>query len=310
MKRLAFLATSAALAARPVRGGTQTLTPVSVASAPNDDLIGVLWGIESGAFRKAGLDVTLQKSNNGTAVAAAVAGGAIDIGKSSLNSLLAGRSKGFPFVLVAPAGIYTAQGPTAGMVTALTSPLKSGKDCNGKIMGVGALNDLTALGTMAWVDQTGGDSSSLHYVEIPGSAIAAAVAAGRIDAGTMPNPQFGNAIGSGQVRLLAYCISAIAPRFLQAGFFANADYIAKNRQVVNAFRRVLDEAGAYANAHREQMVPLISQFTGVEPKAILAQPQQLLATSLDVRLIQPLVDAAIKYKAIPPGFDIRAMIDA
>ena len=77
------------------------------------------------------------------------------------------------------------------MVTASTSPLKSGKDCNGKIMGVGALNDLTALGTMAWVDQTGGDWRSLHYVEIPGSAIAAAVEAGRIDAGTMPNPQFG-----------------------------------------------------------------------------------------------------------------------
>ena len=58
MKRTAFLAGTAAL---PLAASAQSLTQITVASAPNDDLIGVLWGIESGAFRKAGLDVSLQK---------------------------------------------------------------------------------------------------------------------------------------------------------------------------------------------------------------------------------------------------------
>jgi NitT/TauT family transport system substrate-binding protein len=309
MKRSAFVVGSTtALALRPRRSSAQTLTPVVVASAPNDDLIGTLWGIETGAFRKVGLDVSLQKSNNGTAVAAAVAGGAVDIGKSSLNSLFAGRAKGFNFILVAPAGIYTADGPTSGLIALPDSPIKTGKDCTGKIMGVGALNDLTALGTMCWVDGTGGDSRTLRFVELPSSAMAAAVIAGRVDAGIVVDPQLGEALAGGKVRLVAYCNNWIAHRFLQAGYFATADYIAKNRQTVDAFRRVVNDAGAYANAHRDQMVPVIAKFTGVEPQAILAQPQQIVATSLDVKLIQPLVDAAVKYKAVPAGFDTRALV--
>lgn len=307
MKRAGFLASAAALL--PAAARAQALTQITVASAPNDDLIALLWGIESGAFRKAGLDIVIQKASSGSAVAAAVAGGAVDIGKSSLVSVLAGRSKGFPYVLVAPAGIYSGDSPTSGIVIAPGSTLKTGKDCNGKIMGVGALNDLTALGTMAWVDATGGDSKTLRYVEIPASAIAAAVEAGRIDAGTMPNPQFGLAIASGKVRLLANANTAIAPRFLQAAFFSTTGYVAKNKALVATFRRIIDESGAYANAHRDQMVPVISKFTGVEPAAILAQPQQVVATSLDIRLIQPLADVAMKYNVVLPGFDVRTMLD-
>jgi NitT/TauT family transport system substrate-binding protein len=308
MKRSAFLAGSAAVL--PLAATGQTLTQITVASAPNDDLAGLLWALETGAFRKAGLDVVVQKANSGSAVAAAVAGGAVNIGKSSLVSLLNGRSKGVDFVLVAPAGIYTGDAPTAGLIAATNSPLKTGKDCNGKIMGVGALNDLTALGTMAWVDQTGGDWKSLRYVELPASAMAAAVEAGRVDAGTLPNPQFGQALASGRVRLIAYDNTAIARRFLQAGFFSTAGYIAKNRAAITAFRRIIDEASAFCNDHRDQLVPVISKFTGVEPATILALPQQILATSLDIRLIQPLVDAAIKFNFVPSGFDANAMIDA
>lgn len=308
MKRSAFLASSAAV--MPLAATGQTLTQITVASAPNDDLAGLLWALETGAFRKAGLDVAVQKANSGSAVAAAVAGGAVNIGKSSLVSLLNGRSKGVQFVLVAPAGIYNGDAPTAGLIAAANSPLKTGKDFNGKIMGVGALNDLTALGTMAWVDQTGGDWKSLRYVELPASAMAAAVEAGRVDAGTLPNPQFGQALASGRVRLVAYDNSAIARRFLQAGFFATADYIAKNKATVATFRRIINEASAFCNDHRDQLAPVISKFTGVEPATILALPQQILATSLDIRLIQPILDAAIKFNFVPSGFDANAMIDA
>jgi ABC-type nitrate/sulfonate/bicarbonate transport system substrate-binding protein len=139
--------------------------------------------------------------------------------------------------------------------------------------------------------------------------MAAAVEAGRVDAGTLPNPQFGQALASGRVRLIAYDNTAIARRFLQAGFFSTADYIAKNKATIATFRRIIDEASAFCNDHRDQLVPVISKFTGVEPATILALPQQILATSLDIRLIQPLVDAAVKFNFVPSGFDANAMID-
>jgi NitT/TauT family transport system substrate-binding protein len=309
MQRSSFLAASAALALCPAVVTAQNLVVVRVASAPNDDLLATLWGLESGAFRKAGLDVQLQKANSGTAVAAAVIGGAVDIGKSSLIAVLAGRAKSIPFVLVAPAGIYTTGTPTAGMIVAVDSPMRTGKDFDGKILGVGALNDLTALSAEAWIDQTGGDAKTLRFIELPASAVAAAVAAGRIDAATLPNPQYTRAVETGQVRSISHPMDAIGSRFIQAGYFAMLDYVTKNRETVAAFRKTIDEAGAYANDHREQMIPILAKFTGIEPKVLQAQPPQLLGTSLDIRLIQPMVAVAVKYHAVPPGFSAREMID-
>lgn len=310
MRRSAFFAASAAPFALPLAARAQTLAKIRVASAPNDDLIASLWALETGAFRKAGLDVDLQKSNSGSAVAAAVAGGAVDVGKSSLVSLLAGRAKGFPFVIVAPSGLFTAETPfTAGIMVALDSPIKTGADCNGKIVGVAGLNDMTSIATQAWIDQNGGDSKTLKFIEVPTSAIPESIAAGRIDLGTVPNPTFGMAVTTGKVRALCAPLLAIGKRFMQAGYFSTADYAAKNRPMLAAFRKVIGETGAYANAHQTQMIPLISKFTGIDQKVLAQQPHQLCATTLDVKLIQPIVDVAIAYKAIPPGFDARQMFD-
>jgi NitT/TauT family transport system substrate-binding protein len=307
--RRAVVVAAAALALVPARGRVQTLPHIRVASSPNDDVVAVVWGIESGAFRRAGLDVELTKANAGAAVAAAVAGGAVDIGKSSLLSVLAARAKGLPFVLVAPSGIYTAEAPTAGMIVATNSPLHTAHDLNGKTIGVSALNDLTELASQAWIDQNGGDSKTVHFLEVPPSAIGDALASGRIDAGSLPNPNMGRAIDSGKARLFAPVVSAVARRFAQAAFFATSDYVAKNKAPVATFRRVVVEMGAYANEHHAEMIPVMARFTGIEARVLAAQPQQFVGTTLDVRLIQPLIDTAAKYNAIPAGFDARTMID-
>lgn len=309
MRRSAFLVVTAGSAVVPAVAHAQSLTKITVGAPGSDDFIAALYADASGAFRRTGLEVEIQRLNSGSAVAVAVAGGAIDIGKSSLVSLMAARAKNLPFVVVAPAGIYVADAPTAGLVVANTSPLKTGKDCNGKTFAVSALNDLTNLGMMAWVDRNGGDSKSLHFVEMPPPAMAEAVAAGRIDGGAIVGPPFSLAIESKKVRLLCYPMSAISPRFINGGYFAKADYVAKNRELIASFRKVIDEAGLYANQHRDEMVPIISKFSGIEPKVILSYPQQLVATSMDIKMIQPLADVAAAYKVIPGAFDVRTMID-
>jgi NitT/TauT family transport system substrate-binding protein len=269
----------------------------------------LLWGVESGAFRRAGLDVDVQRASTGSAVVPAVVGGAYDIGASTLIPLMLARARNLPFQLIAPAGVYSADSPTGGLIMANTSNFKTGRDLNGQIVGVTALNGLDGLGAVAWVDSTGGDSKTLRMLEIPFPAMGQAVAAGRVAAGTLANPFFEQGIHDGTVSRLSYCYSAIAHRFMESAFFATSDYIAKNQGAVAKFRGVIGEAAVYANAHRAQMVQLISKFTGIEAKTLLEQHQHFVGTTLDVRLIQPIADAAVKYGAIPSVIDIRSMFD-
>jgi NitT/TauT family transport system substrate-binding protein len=290
-----------ALAQAPIR--------IRVASSPNSDLIAVLWGLESGAFRAAGLDVNLQKARGGADVAASVAGGFIEIGKSSLPAIVEARARGLPFVLVAPCGLYSDDAPALGMIVARDSSIRAARNLDAAIVAVNALHDLFSLSSQAWVDANGGNAKTLRFLEVPSAAMADAVTGGRVDAATMGEPDLGRALKAGRTRLLCVPGSAIARRFMQAAYFATNEYAVENRAAVTAFRHVVETAGAYANQHRDQMIPVIARFTGLAEDVIAASTRQYVGTSLDVRLITPVINVAKKYQAIPADFDVRPMVN-
>jgi NitT/TauT family transport system substrate-binding protein len=310
MQRSAFLGIlgSAALAGLPLDAGAQTPTTIRIATAPDADVVAALWGVQSGAFTQAGLNVTIQPANSGAAVAAAVAGGSLEIGKSSLISLLSARSRGLPFVLVAAGAVFDASHPDSGMIVAKDSPFKRPRDLSGKTVCVQSLNDLNAVAMSAWVDADGGDSKTVKFLEIPVAAAAQAVGSGRVDGSTLSMIFCNQGVAAGTCRILGHPFEAIAKRFVYSGFFCTADFASKNRPVLDAFRRVMAQTGTYVLAHRSETAPVVAKFTGLDEKVIESVPVEV-ATKLDPKLIQPLIDKAITYKLVPSDFDLRAMID-
>ena len=109
---------------------------------------------------------------------------------------------------------------------------------------------------------------------------------------------------------LVLCGEAIAPSFVFAAYFTSADYATKNADVMARFRKGIAESTAYVNAHWTEMFPLLSKYTGLEPSTLAAAKRDVLGTALDASLIQPLIDAAVKYKVIPTRFLATDMVDA
>jgi NitT/TauT family transport system substrate-binding protein len=283
---------------------------VRVASTTDEDIIGTVWGRESGAFARAGLDVDVQKANNGAAVAAAVIGGAIDIGKSSSMGIVNAHARGIPVVMVAACALYGPEVDDAGLVVAKDSAIHGGRDFSGRTLSVPALHDLFTIAMSAWIDQHGGDAKSVKFVELPNTAAPEAVATGRVDGATIANPHLSEALASGKVRLVGHSFDAIARRFVSAVYFCTTDYLAKNRDVVARFRRVLNESDRYVNEHHAETVDILARTSGIEPKIIASMPRATLGTGFDPRLLQPLIDRAVEYGAIPKGFDARELIDS
>jgi len=302
---------AAAAALTPSFARAQAPLPhVRVASTTDENVIGAVYGVQTGAFARAGIDVEVTKANAGAAVAAAVVGGAIDIGKSSAMGIVNARAHGIPFVIVAAASVYGPEAnEDAALVVGKDSPVHVARDLDGRTLSVPALHDLFTIAMSAWIDKNGGDSKSVKFVELPNSAALDAVATGRVDGATIANPQLSLALASGKVRVIGHSFEAIAPRFMSAVYFCTADYLAKNRDAVARFRRVLYEADAYINAHHADTVDILSRYTGIEPKVIAGMPRAILGTTLDPRLLQPLIDRAFQYAAIPKTFDAREMFD-
>ncbi len=181
------MTTAAALALRQT-AGAQTVTPLAVAGVPEDSITPVLYAVQSGLYKRNGLDVAVTPERSGPAITAGVAGGAYQIGKSSITPLIQAHAKGLKIVIVAPAGVYTSAAPIDGMFVKTDSPIKTGADLNGKTFGVYGIGDIYTISARTWMEKNGGDPASLKFVELPISAMVEAIATGRVDAGSMNEP--------------------------------------------------------------------------------------------------------------------------
>jgi len=307
--RTAFLALgSAALLARPAAAQTPALRHLTVASAQDADAAACLFAQEQGMFRKVGLDVTLIPNGSGSAVASAVLGGAVDIGKSSLTALITAVSKGIPIVLVAPSALYNVASPVTGTIVRADSPLRSARDLNGKTVSVQSVRGSLQLATMAWVDANGGDSSTVKFLELPPPEGLIALDSGRVDAVTLANPYLTQAVSAKKARVLGWSSEAIAKRFLLTAYFTTRDFAQKNPDVVAHFAQAMAQSGLYLNTHHAESVALVARFTGALPEVVASLPGETFAATLDPKDVQPYIDASVKYKFIPERIEASSFI--
>jgi NitT/TauT family transport system substrate-binding protein len=294
--------------ARPLRAQTTAATHVAIGLPPSDDGTPLLYALHSGMLAKAGIDAELSPAQSGAAVSAAVAGGALQIGISSLVPLIGAHARGLSFQLVCPAAVYNNKAPYAAMIVKKDGPIRSARDLNGKTISSPALHDLIGTSNAAWIDQNGGDSSTVKAIELPGSVVLQAIVDGRIDAGTLLEPQLSDALQSGQVRILGYTFDAYGKAFPISGWFATAEYIAANRDLIVRFARVLREANAYCNGHHSETAPLLAAFAKVELARVLQSTRVSYGDVLDLKQIQGVIDVSAKYKVIATPFPASELV--
>ena len=216
----------------------QTLTSVDIASPAAEEITPLLYAIRSGIFRRLGLDVKITFLNNGAAVAAAVVGGTVQFGHTSAFTTILANARGVPVKIVAPSSVFTPSYPF-GILVKKDSPIQGAADFNGKTFATPSLNDYSSLFLQAWVDHNGGNSQSMKAVELPSSAMIAALSQSRIDAVTFAGPLLAQALDSSPVRLIAKPMaSVIGPnnKFVLGDYFTTTAYAQANPRTVQTLR--------------------------------------------------------------------------
>jgi NitT/TauT family transport system substrate-binding protein len=284
----------------------QALTSVEVATPPAEEITPLLYGIRSGIFRRLGLDVKVTFLNNGAAVAAAVVGGTMQFGQTSAFTSILAIARGVPVKIVAPSSVYTPTYPF-GILVKNDSPIRTAVDFNGKTFATPSLNDYSSLFLQAWVDQNGGSSQSMKGVELPSSAMLAALAQGRVDAVTFAGPLLAQAVDSNAVRLIAKPMASVVGRnnrFVLADYFTTASYAQSNPRVVQAFARGVLESNAYVNKHHPETSALVAEILKIDPQVVDRSDRLQFREAIDPNDLQPFVELLSKYKIIDKAMDV------
>jgi len=298
----------ALLAAGVAPDSAQTPIVIRVGVVPNDDAsTPLLYAQSTGMFAKAGIDLQLQLQTSGAAITAAVVSGTFDMGKSSIIPLINAHQHGLPVVIVAPASMWNGKSEFAGLLVRTDSPIKTGKDLEGKLIGLQSLNDINEIAVDAWVASHGGDPAALRFVELPMSAGAAALKDGRIDAVPLVQPNLSDALTDGRVRLLAGAYSGIAPQYMFSAWFSTKAWVHDHPDAAREFARIETQAAQYTNTHHHETAAMVAKFTSIPQDVIEHMQRTPSATSIDPALLQPIIDAAVKYKVLTTGFPASEM---
>lgn len=278
----------------------QTPTAVRVGALPIDVSGEPLYASDLGYFKEAGLDVQVTVLGNGAAVAAALLGGAVDIGVSNIIAAALGHEKGLPLEMIAPGALYSSKAPTTVCAVAKNSPLKTAKDLAGKTVGLPDLSGLPRIAYDAWLEKNGGDLSSVKLVEVPFSAIVPALTSDRIDAAILVDPNLQQAVDAGEVRVLSNCLESIAPQFSLSEFYSTASFAQTHPDIVQKFAAAMAKTARWANAHHAQSARILERWTKAHVTPDTAR--SVYAERLDPRMIQPVIDSAARYKILKASF--------
>jgi NitT/TauT family transport system substrate-binding protein len=295
MNRRAILATlGVAAGVMPFASAARAQTTVlSIASIPIDATAAVWYAADRGDFTKSGLVTAIQVMNNGGAIASAVASGAVDIGASNIVSLAEAHMRGVPFVIVAPAAVYSSAAPTSVLMVASNSPIKTARDLNGKTIGVTGLKTISQFAPMARIDQHGGNSAGAQYIEIPPSGLTAALSQGRVDAACMLEPFV--SLARANARVLANCFDAVGSRFLLAVYFTTQTWASKNQETLRRFQLAVHDAELWANTNNDKSVAILEKYTNISADVARSMVRATYPDALTEALIQPVIDVTVKY---------------
>ncbi len=307
MKRILAFILLAAL--WPASAMGQSLTPIRIAMLGSaDGSSEPLYAQATGIFKKYGLEAEVASYNGGGAVIAAVAGGSLDAGFSNITTAVQAIQNGIPVLVLMPADQAVAERENVLLVKARGSSLHTGADLNGKIVAITTLNGTLQLGAETWIDKNGGDSHSVHFVEIPESSMVAALKQGRVVAAMLGEPLL--TPNKADIEVLGNAFAAIAPQWTSSVFVASKAWVTANPDAARRFVAAMRETAAWANTHHAETARILAPAAGIDLASFATMTRATYGERLTRALLQPGIDTAVKYGALKQPFDSAEIVAA
>jgi len=296
----------AGLATAAVSAPARAAISIRLATLPIDGTALAYYAKDLNYFQDAGLDVTIQSITNGAAITSAVISNSLDIGWSNIISLAAAYKRGLPVTIIAAGGIHTPGSLATQLMVRKDSPIRTARDLTGKVIGCTGLANVGQFGPELWIDQNGGQSSSVKFIEVPLPELPAALEQNRVDAAWLAEPFIQAA--EPFARTLAKCFDAVAPRWMLGAWFTTPAWASAHRDAVESFRRVMSKTAAWANANQQQSAIILAKYLNLSSTIMRNMHRITYGTQPEAALIQPVIDLAARYGAIAASFPAQELM--
>lgn len=223
---------------------------VAVVNATHESVI--WYGIDSGVFKKHGLNVTTTSVASPIAASAAVSSGQSQLGLVTTPTLINANLAGTHLECVSPIdGQITPDRPLSLILASKKSGITKLDQLEGKKIAVLQQGSIHRLAMQAQLDQHGVEDPT--YLAIPFPQMPQALASGRVDVAVIDFPYADTALAAGAVKL-GDPTGPLYPNGTMFCYAGMSDYLAKNAKTAERFRDGMAEVIAYAKDHEHEVL--------------------------------------------------------
>ena len=298
----------------PAVWGQSNMTKLRVGVVPVLDAGAFFIAQAQDYFGKERLEVTATPTPGGGPSMAALVAGQLQISMSTVTTMIQGQQEGLDLKIVSGvSGARPFPNDYSAVMVRKDSGIKTGKDTIGKTGASHLLQNLPWVCTKLWIDTTGGDSSKANIIEVHFPQQEDALLGGRVDY-IATNEPFMSAImlaHSDKLEIVSGLMGTMLPNTVVAAFAASGDYIAKNKEAIEAFARAYQKAADWAQANKgnPDMIESIAKFTKLPPerlKALIAWPEFI--KNVDPANLDRIAKAMKRYDALKEVPDTKALV--
>jgi NitT/TauT family transport system substrate-binding protein len=306
---LALIAGASGGAALALRTNVQAqgAPAIRIGTLISDSAAAPFYGVDTGMFAQAGLNVDVQPFTNYGALQGALAGRALDVGVLDTLAAAVGVAHGIPFCIIAAASIQLAKTPTMLLCAAKTSSLRSPHELEGKTIAIASLGGSAEATLRAWLGKEGVAQAKVGLIEMPLSQMSPALERGTVAAAEIFEPALTVARLAG-ARPFGRVYDAVAPAFYPNVWVTTTDFAQANAPALKKLVATAYKIAAWANDHRSDSGSILMKYSKLDPAVVAAMTRTEYSTALNPKLLQPLIDVGAKFGMLPAPVDGATLI--
>lgn len=273
---------------------------IKIAVFPSFNALGARTADLEGIFEKEGLEVEMVTVATPGEATPQLLGGKIDFALMDMASPIIAKTEGVELVMVAPGAVGTAPAEAGGMAVGNFwvregSSITSVKDIENSTFGIPQTKGQLWLDVREAVDNAGGDSSKIKFVEVPNTL--AALKSGSVDVVTTSEPSGTKALGETGIERLGPFVSAGGD--LAYSFLTTPRYAAENAETVKKFSNAIVAANTMLVEQPELPAKIAATYIEADP-ALLGRSvfPKFLTTAITEANIKVAIDRMVRYGLI------------
>ncbi|MCZ2816651.1 ABC transporter substrate-binding protein [Modestobacter sp. VKM Ac-2984] len=285
------------------------LAQVTVGIIPIIDVAPIYLGQEQGFFEERGIELELVPGSGGAAAVPGVVAGDFDFAFGNVTSLLLAQTQGLPLQIVSNGTASTGDPATdfSAVVVPADSPVQTAADLAGKTVAVNNFKNIGEVTIRKAVEDAGGDSSTVEFVELPFPDMPAAIANGNVDAAWVVEPFVTVATGQG-ARAVVRNFAEPVEDLTVATYFTTEQMLAENPDLVDDFQAAMAESLQYAQDNPEELRRIITTYTSISPETAEQIALPAFPEEIDVESMETIAELMAEYGITEETADVDALL--